>query len=130
MIIAGIFEQITQTITNLFAVVKGTLSALSQTNEQLLNFTETIQGMINDMSSGTSNTGVPITEAIGTIRFCVGDPVYFTMYLIILFGVLFTIVKLGNIVMRQIIKISEVFTSLGGKQGVIDKIKSLFSGFN
>ena len=129
MVIAGIFEQIGQTINNLFAVVKGTLTALSQTQKQLDNFGNTIQGMIDNMASGTSNTGVPITEAIGTIRYCVGDPIYFTMYLIILFGVLFTVVKLANVVIRQIIKISEVFTSLGGKQGVIDKIKSLFSGF-
>ncbi len=129
MVLAGIFEQIGQTINNLFAVVKGTLTALSQTQKQLDNFGNTIQGMIDNMASGTSNTGVPITEAIGTIRYCVGDPVYFTMYLIILFGVLFTVVKLANVVIRQIIKISEVFTSLGGKQGVIDKIKSLFSGF-
>lgn len=129
MVIAGIFEQIGQTINNLFAVVKGTLTALSQTQKQLDNFGNTIQGMIDNMASGTSDTGIPITEAIGTIRYCVGDPIYFTMYLIILFGVLFTVVKLANVVIRQIIKISEVFTSLGGKQGVIDKIKSLFSGF-
>ena len=129
MVLVGIFEQIGQTINNLFAVVKGTLTALSQTQKQLDNFGNTIQGMIDNMSSGTSDTGIPITEAIGTIRYCVGDPIYFTMYLIILFGVLFTVVKLANVVIRQIIKISEVFTSLGGKQGVIDKIKSLFSGF-
>ena len=129
MVLAGIFEQIRQTINNLFAVVKGTLTALSQTQKQLDNFGNTIQGMIDNMASGTSDTGIPITEAIGTIRYCVGDPIYFTMYLIILFGVLFTVVKLVNVVIRQIIKISEVFTSLGGKQGVIDKIKSLFSGF-
>lgn len=129
MALAGIFEQIGQTINNLFAVVKGTLTALSQTQKQLDNFGNTIQGMIDNMASGTSDTGIPITEAIGTIRYCVGDPIYFTMYLIILFGVLFTVVKLVNVVIRQIIKISEVFTSLGGKQGVIDKIKSLFSGF-
>lgn len=129
MVLAGIFEQIGQTINNLFAVVKGTLTALSQTQKQLDNFGNTIQGMIDNMASGTSDTGIPITEAIGTIRYCVGDPIYFTMYLIILFGVLFTVVKLVNVVIRQIIKISEVFTSLGGKQGVIDKIKSLFSGF-
>lgn len=129
MVLAGIFEQIGQTINNLFAVVKGTLTALSQTQKQLDNFGNTIQGMIDNMASGTSDTGIPITEAIGTIRYCVGDPIYFTMYLIILFGVLFTVVKLVNVVIRQIIKISEVFTLLGGKQGVIDKIKSLFSGF-
>lgn len=129
MVLAGIFEQIGQTINNLFAVVKGTLTALSQTQKQLDNFGNTIQGMIDNMASGTSDTGIPITEAIGTIRYCVGDPIYFTMYLIILFGVLFTVVKLVNVVIRQIIKISEVFTSLGGKQGVINKIKSLFSGF-
>ncbi len=129
MVLAGIFEQIGQTINNLFAVVKGTLTALSQTQKQLDNFGNTIQGMIDNMASGTSDTGIPITEAIGTIRYCVGDPIYFTMYLIILFGVLFTVVKLANVVIRQIIKISEVFTSLGGKQGVINKIKSLFSGF-
>lgn len=129
MVLAGIFEQIGQTINNLFAVVKGTLTALSQTQKQLDNFGNTIQGMIDNMASVTSDTGIPITEAIGTIRYCVGDPIYFTMYLIILFGVLFTVVKLVNVVIRQIIKISEVFTSLGGKQGVINKIKSLFSGF-
>lgn len=130
MIVAGIFDQITQTINNLFAMVKGTASALSQTFTQISTFNDTIQGMIDNMANGTSNTGVPVTEAIGTIRYCIGDTLFFTIYLIILFGVLFTLVKLANIVMRQIIKIGEVFTSIGGRQGIIDKIKTLFTGFN
>lgn len=128
---SSIFGWIKNTVDTLFSTLRGAEDAVTQTYKQIVSFKDTIQGMIDNMGNGSSGsyTGVPVTEAIGTIRFCIGDTLFYAIYLSILFGILFTLVKLGKVVIEQITKIGNSFTSLGGKTAIFNKIKNLFKGF-
>lgn len=128
---SSIFGWIKNTVDTLFSTLRGAEDAVTQTYKQIVSFKDTIQVMIDNMGNGSSGTytGVPVTEAIGTIRFCIGDTLFYAIYLSILFGILFTLVKLGKVVIEQITKIGNSFTSLGGKTAIFNKIKNLFKGF-
>ncbi len=127
----NIFTNIRDTVNTLFATIKGASNAVIQTYTQIKSFRDIIKDMISTMSSGSSgaNTGVPVTEAIGTIRYCIGDNLFYAIYLSIIFGLLFTLTKLVKVVYKQILKLGEMFNSIGGKTAILNKIKNLFSGF-
>ncbi len=69
------------------------LDALLTFYAMLNDFDDTIVGMTKDC--GTSEfTGMPIMDAIGMIRYLVGDVVFYMMYAGILIGCLFVVYKL------------------------------------
>lgn len=127
----NIFTNIRDTVNTLFATIKGATNAVVQTYNQIKSFRDVIKNMISTMSSGSSGseTGVPVTEAVGTIRYCIGDNLFYAIYLSIIFGLLFTLTKLVKVVYKQIIKIGDTYNSIGGKSAILNKIKNLFSGF-
>lgn len=75
----NIFTNIRDTVNTLFATIKGATNAVVQTYNQIKSFRDVIKNMISTMSSGSSGseTGVPVTEAIGTIRYCIGDNLFY-----------------------------------------------------
>lgn len=66
-------------------------SALNDFYNMLKDFNQTIIQVTADPST---NTGLPVVEAIGTFRYLVGEVAFHVIYICILFGCLFTIYKL------------------------------------
>ena len=64
---------------------------------------------------------LPVADAIGLIRYLVGDPIFYLIYLVILIGCLFTIYKLIVLLYEVIMRIKDMF-----KTGYIG---AAFTGF-
>lgn len=87
----GIAEKviwIVNLITDAFVEVH---SALNDFYTMLRDFNDVILQATVDPST---NTGLPVVQAIGVIRYLVGEVAFHVLYLCILFGCLFTIYKL------------------------------------
>lgn len=72
-------------------------SALEEFYNTLVELKDMILGMVVDPSSGS---GLPIYEAIGLVRYLVGDVIFHIIYIIILIGCLTTIYKLVCLLME------------------------------
>ncbi len=74
-------------------IIASVLDALKTFYQMLEDFDATIVAMTE--SCGSSEfAGMPILDAIGMIRYLVGDIVFYMMYAGILFGCLFAVYKL------------------------------------
>lgn len=66
-------------------------NALDEFYNILKDFNTTVVAITKDPSTGT---GLPVVEAIGVFRYLVGDGAFYVIYMVVLFGCLFTIYKL------------------------------------
>lgn len=91
------FTDLITKVGNFFTYIVDTivsiLEALQLLYDMLLEFDARIIAMA-ESNSASEFTGMPVVEAISTFRYLVGDVAFYTIYLIILFGCLFTIYKL------------------------------------
>ena len=88
----------------IISVVQLILDALVNVHDALLefynmlrSFNETIVQMTLDPSA---NTGLPVIQSIGVFRYLVGDLAFYVIYMVVLFGCLFTIYKLVCLIME------------------------------
>lgn len=65
--------------------------ALNEFYTMLKDFNNTVIAITKDPSTGT---GLPVVESIGVFRYLVGDVAFYVIYMVCLFGCLFTIYKL------------------------------------
>ncbi len=78
---------------NIVDMILSVIEALQTFYDMLVEFDERVVQMAE--SCGTSEfTGMPVVEAIGTIRYLVGDVAFYMIYITILFGCLLTVYKL------------------------------------
>lgn len=97
-------ENITQLPNKIVEIVGLILSAFSEVASALQDFYTTlvelkdmILGMVVDPSTGS---GLPVYEAIGMVRYLVGDVIFHIIYIVILIGCLATIYKLVCLLME------------------------------
>ena len=97
-------ENITNIPNKIVEIVALILSAFSEVASALQDFYNTIVelkdlvlGMVVDPSSGS---GLPVYEAIGLVRYLVGDVIFHIIYIIVLIGCLATIYKLVCLLME------------------------------
>ena len=97
-------ENITQIPNKIIEIVGLILSAFNEVASALQDFYNTlvelkdlILGMVVDPSSGS---GLPVYEAIGMVRYLVGDVIFHVIYIVILIGCLTTIYKLVCLLME------------------------------
>lgn len=89
--IADVGSAITNVVGLIFGAFVDVHDSLNEFYNMLKDFNQTVVAITKDPSTGT---GLPVVESIGVFRYLVGDPAFFVIYMVILFGCLFTIYKL------------------------------------
>lgn len=74
-------------------MIKTAIYALNTFYNMLVEFDNRIVAMVNNCGS-TEFDGFPVNKAIATVHYVVGDVIFYLLYMVILFGCLFTIYKL------------------------------------
>lgn len=101
MSIPETFADIGSAIMNVVQLILDALvnvhSALVEFYNMLKSFNETIVQMTLDPSA---NTGLPVIQSIGVFRYLVGDLAFYVIYMVVLFGCLFTIYKLVCLILE------------------------------
>ena len=89
--VADIGESIINVVNLIFGAFVDVYDALDEFYNMLKDFNSTVIAMTKNPST---NTGLPVAESIGVFRYLVGDVAFYVIYMLILFGCLFTIYKL------------------------------------
>lgn len=95
--ITNIPNKIVEIVALILSAFSEVASALQDFYNTLLELKDTILGMVVDPSSGS---GLPVYEAIGLVRYLVGDVIFHIIYIIVLIGCLATIYKLVCLLME------------------------------
>lgn len=74
-------------------MLKTAIYAMTTFYNMLVNFDNRIVAMVDNCGS-TEFDGLPVNKAIATVHYVVGDVIFYLLYMLILFGCLFTIYKL------------------------------------
>ena len=86
-----VFSGVTNVVGLIFDAFVNVHDSLNEFYNMLKDFNNTVIAITKDPSTGT---GLPVVESIGVFRYLVGDRAFFVIYMVILFGCLFTIYKL------------------------------------
>lgn len=106
-------------------MVKSVVQALIEFYNMLNEFDERIVDMVE--STGQSEfTGMPVVEAISTFRYLVGDVVFYLIYMVVLFGCLWTIYKIVILLFDAIDALVEELTGVNCKTLLSNLIAKLF----
>lgn len=84
-------EIIKEVVTMILSTLTEVASALKDFYTTLVEMKDLIFGLVVDPSSGA---GLPVPEAIGLVRYLVGDVIFHIIYIVVLIGCLATIYKL------------------------------------
>lgn len=118
-----IFEKIVFIVNLILDAFVNVHDALNEFYNMLKEFNDTVIQMTIDPSS---NSGLPVVESIGVFRYLVGDVAFYVIYMIILFGCLFTIYKLVCLLMEGLHALKEQ-VSAGSYSG--SALSSILSNF-
>ena len=119
--IADVGSAITNVVELIFDAFVNVHDALNEFYNMLKDFNQTVIAITKDPSTGT---GLPVVESIGVFRYLVGDPAFFVIYMVILFGCLFLKKNISKKAAFIIVVIFFVF-------GYLISIKNfLFAKFN
>lgn len=91
------FPDLFTMIGDLISMLLGLIADLVNGLQSMLYGISIVTDIIDNMITGIQNDnieGIPVLEAIGVYRYLVGDVVFYLTYLMLLFGVCFTIIKL------------------------------------
>ena len=86
-----VISGVTNVVGLIFDAFVNVHDSLNEFYNMLKDFNNTVIAITKDPSTGT---GLPVVESIGVFRYLVGDVAFFVIYMIILFGCLFTIYKI------------------------------------
>lgn len=95
--ITNIPNKIVEIVALILSAFSEVASALQDFYNTLLELKDTILGMVVDPSSGS---GLPVYDAIGLVRYLVGDVIFHVIYIIVLIGCLATLYKLVCLLME------------------------------
>ena len=121
--IAELPSKIIWIVSLILDVFSEVASALEDFYNTLLELKDTILAMVVDPSSGS---GLPIYDAIGLVRYLVGDVIFHIIYIIILIGCLATIYKLVCLLMEGWNAIKEQVSAGSYSGNALSKIISKF----
>ena len=77
----------------LLDMIKNALTGLSMFYNLLKEFDDKVVAMVDNCGASEFD-GLPVVKAIATFHYVVGDIIFYLIYLVILFGCLWTIYKL------------------------------------
>lgn len=95
--------------TTLVDMITSAVEALITFHTMLDEFDARIIAM-TDSCGVTEFDGLPVVEAIAMYRYLVGDVVFYLIYMLVLFGCLFTIFKLVVLIYAKFNQLTESFT--------------------
>ena len=78
---------------NFIDMIATAIEALKTFYDLLQEFDERVVSMVDNCGS-TEFDGLPVVEAISTFHYVVGDVIFYLIYIVVLFGCLWTIFKL------------------------------------
>lgn len=122
--LGSVLERVIAIINIIFDMLENLCDAMNTFYEMLKEFNSQINLMVYDPAAGS---GLPIIEAIGVVRYLVGDTVFYTIYLVILFGCLSTIYRLIVLAIEAKDAIVEQVKGGASGSGLIASIISKFS---
>lgn len=111
--LADAVSKIGEFFTKFLEMVGLAIVALKEFYDMLVEFDDRIVRMVDNCGSSEFD-GLPVIKAIATYHYVVGDIVFYLMYMVILFGCLFTIYKLLLLMYRLV---SNFFSSITGVSG-------------
>ena len=115
----GIFGMIGNLLEMIFTLGWDIIEGLHFMLKGLRNVTKIIDGIVIGIKNNNVQ-GIPVLHAIELYHYLVGDIVFYMTYLMILFGVTFTIIKLVLLIKKVI---SDYLTL--GQGGLFNKLVSL-----
>ncbi len=120
---SNILDWLLNIIQAVFTMLGELCDAMFTFYDMLKDFNDQINLMVYDPAAGS---GLPVIEAIGVVRYLVGDVVFYVLYIIILFGCLSTIYRLVCLLIEAKDGLVEQVTSGNGSGGFIASIIEKF----
>lgn len=119
------FEKLMELYDTIVNMIKTSCEALVTFKEGLEDFDKRIVSMVDNCGS-TEFDGLPVNKAIATYHYVVGDLIFYLIYIMVLFGCLFTILHLVNLIIS---KLKGATGNIGS--GIFSRggISSIFSKF-
>lgn len=112
-------------LENVFSLIGTTVDAMITLHDQLKTFETDIMKLNESIDSGNIE-GLPIVQSIGMIRYIIGDPAFYFMYALVLFGCLFTLYKLVMLLLRAL---SAMYDQFSKKFSLPSGITNIFNKF-
>lgn len=109
-----------QAYDNFISAIESSVEGLQLACDTINDFDARITTAV-DTGFASEFGSLPVADAIGLIRYLVGDPIFYLIYLVILIGCLFTIYKLIVLLYEVVMRIKDIF-----KTGYIG---AAFTGF-
>ena len=88
---------------NIIDSIVSAFTGLAMFYNMLIEFDERIVAMIDNCGSKEFD-GLPINEAIATFHYVVGDIIFYLIYLVVLYGCLWTVYKIVLIIYKYLKK--------------------------
>lgn len=107
--LSGLIDGIKDFFSEALDMIQSGYEAVKTFYDLLYEFDEKIVSMVDNCGT-TEFDGLPVVKAISTYRYCVGDVVFYMIYLMVIFGCLFTIYKLLLLIYAQLKKLKESLT--------------------
>lgn len=118
-------DKLLQFFNDFIDMVVTAITALKTFHDMLDEFDQRIVAMVDNCGS-TEFSGLPVNKAIATYHYAVGDVVFYLMYMVILFGCLFTIYKIVLLIFKAVRNMLKQLTggsvSSVGFSGIISKL--------
>lgn len=98
---SNFFSWLSGVFTDFVNSILSAVDGLKLAYEQLLALDNKIVAAID--SNFSSEFGrLPVVDAIGNVRFLIGDTIFYIIYIFVLFGCLFTIIKIVTLIYQSI----------------------------
>lgn len=118
-------DKLLQFFSDFIDMVVTAITALKTFHDMLDEFDQRVVAMVDNCGS-TEFSGLPVNKAIATYHYAVGDVVFYLMYMVILFGCLFTIYKIVLLIFKSVRNMLKQLTggsiSSVGFSGIISKL--------
>lgn len=95
---------------NFIDMITTAIVALKSFYDMLDEFDQRVVAMV-DNCGATEFDGLPVVEAISTFHYVVGDVIFYLIYLVVLFGCLWTIFKLVLLIYAKVKEFMSQLTS-------------------
>lgn len=120
---SNIITWLVELVKSIFSMFNSVCDAMYTFYDMLKEFNATINNLCTDPSNGS---GLPVIQAIGVVRYLVGDLVFYFLYIIILFGCLSTLYRLICLLIEAKDGLLEQVSGKTGSSGFITGVISKF----
>ena len=119
----NIIQWLIDVVKLIFDMFQSIAEALFTFYDMLKDFNANLTQLSTDPAFGS---GLPVIQAIGVVRYLVGDVIFYFLYMVILFGCLATILRLVLLLVEAYDAMIEQIKGKSGSTGVIAKLLSKF----